>query len=498
MSARNMLFVAIGLLAAVGGRAIADDETPPAPAVRPHEPLDVGPSGPLPATTVRRAEALVASLARITQRRPGLTEWQAGGPYFEPTESGPGAAPASGDEAEKVFQEVVALGPAAMPVLLAHLDDSTPTGLVVEHGGGFGGMWLSAEVDVNPALVDEVRVVNKNLGLPEDATRERYGFSGDDITRTIFRHVVTVGDVCFALLGQITNRPYEAVRGQPTACIVVNSPTSDPRIAGAVRAQWEGRDIRRALAQRLDSDLWTTDVEWPATGALERLLAWYPDSVQEVVVRLLDAVDPVDGGSPSPDLPGGIDPGSLASSAGTIDRPSVRAALVRLAGRARDAGVLRAALQRLPDLREPELHDHIVAVIRSSVREVGNAWAVEALLGEIATRWPDRYPSALSSLLKGHGIEGVYVVVSIAHSRGAPLPLDAWRKLLDVPVKATEWQSSRPKPLERLRVCDVAAGQIARLRPDLPFDESADTPVRDQRIRAMRRVLDAEAKEGGK
>ena len=36
----------------------------------------------------------------------------------------------------------------------------------------------------------------------------------------------------------ITNRPYNAVRYQPTACIVLNSPTTSPVIAKALRAMW--------------------------------------------------------------------------------------------------------------------------------------------------------------------------------------------------------------------------------------------------------------------
>ena len=44
--------------------------------------------------------------------------------------------------------------------------------------------------------------------------------------------------MCFVAVGQIVGRGYAAVRYQPTACIVINSPTHDAKLRSDVRAAW--------------------------------------------------------------------------------------------------------------------------------------------------------------------------------------------------------------------------------------------------------------------
>ncbi len=52
------------------------------------------------------------------------------------------------------------------------------------------------------------------------------------------KHTVTVGDLCWVALGQIVNRRFDAVRYQPTAIIIVSSPTLSPTLCKQVRADW--------------------------------------------------------------------------------------------------------------------------------------------------------------------------------------------------------------------------------------------------------------------
>jgi hypothetical protein len=117
-------------------------------------------------------------------------------------------APASSD----AMRELVKRGAAAVPHLIAHLDDAWPTKIAIGHDGGFGGMFFPNEYDFNARTIEKV---------PEGVNRD-WPDDGDDPDN----HTVTVGDLCFVALGQIVNREFSAVRYQPTACIMINSPTA--------------------------------------------------------------------------------------------------------------------------------------------------------------------------------------------------------------------------------------------------------------------------------
>jgi hypothetical protein len=93
------------------------------------------------------------------------------------------------------------------------------------------------------------------------------------------RHVVTVGDVCFVIIGQITGRPsYRVARYQPTAITIINSPTDDPALVKQVRAIWSAADPEQHLLDMLLLDFATT-VRWPEDATKEQrqeaVTAWF-------------------------------------------------------------------------------------------------------------------------------------------------------------------------------------------------------------------------------
>src|SRR5262249_48600239 len=117
------------------------------------------PVSPEEAAKIKR---LIAGLAEIKDPDFGLS----------PTMSGEAFAPIAGSEHASAFvltnhrlrpsaalRELVALGPRALPFLLDALDDQTPTGLIIRHPGGFGGMWSAYEMRGNPANTREQRVL---------------------------------------------------------------------------------------------------------------------------------------------------------------------------------------------------------------------------------------------------------------------------------------------------------------------------------------------------
>ncbi len=169
-------------------------------------------------------------------------------------------------EASPVMRELVRRGVAALPLLLEHLDDSRPTKLTV--GDGFMGKWFSDEYE------------------PRVSGPDREPRPGTTTDRQFQRYTVQVGDFCFAAIGQIVNRGLNAVRYQPTLCLVINSPVETPALAAAARKDWSGLtppDHRRSL----EKDALNIANPTVATNALKRLLFYYPDAGKPLQMKFL-------------------------------------------------------------------------------------------------------------------------------------------------------------------------------------------------------------------
>ena len=128
------------------------------------------------------------------------------------------------------MSELVRRGQVALPGLIKHLDDKRPTKFVVGNlpsGFAYSGKVFGYEYDP--------RIRNW------EAQDSRRGFR---CTAMWFKdtYTVKVGDVCFALIGQIVNRHLSAVRLQPTGFLVVNSPIEVPDLLNMVKSDWGSGD----------------------------------------------------------------------------------------------------------------------------------------------------------------------------------------------------------------------------------------------------------------
>lgn len=185
------------------------------------------------------------------------------------------------------FRELVALGPKSMPFLLKALDDKSPTKLTMTHKSAFGEMWLANELSGNPVNKTEAAVL-------AETTKRR----SDHFEDHIETYTVKVGDVCFVALGQIVGRSYSAVRYQPTACIVINSPTDDAKLCSQVRGIWASDDANKRLFESLLLDYSTCGIfngetldGWSVGSnfqcdAATRLLFYYPETAGLIAERL--------------------------------------------------------------------------------------------------------------------------------------------------------------------------------------------------------------------
>jgi ankyrin repeat protein len=172
------------------------------------------------------------------------------------------------------MRELVKHGAAAVPQLIKHLNDGRRTKLKVKHMGfGLGGLWFSEEFDRNGRADRPLKVKKRQDKEKEDGPRQT-------------SHTVTVGDLCFVAIGQIVNRSYNAVRYQPTAIIIVNSPTRSPDLADWVKQSWGGLTPKQHRAA-LIADFVKADHDGRRIGACKRLAYYYPDALEPLALEFL-------------------------------------------------------------------------------------------------------------------------------------------------------------------------------------------------------------------
>lgn len=177
-------------------------------------------------------------------------------------------------EISPVVRELVRRGPAALPDLLAHLEDARLTRSAGHTG--FGGMWYGDYYD--PRYPDRDRApvgVNTQFRANVDSPDRKYR--------------LRVGDACFVIVGLIVNRRLVAFQSIPTGCAQINSPVKSRALAFAARADWRGLTQEQHQASLIE-DARTSYTH--RDSAIARLRFFYPETAK----RIESELDP-------PDLP---------------------------------------------------------------------------------------------------------------------------------------------------------------------------------------------------
>jgi hypothetical protein len=267
------------------------------------------------------------------------------------------------------FTELVRLGPVALPLLLKHLDDTTPTKLTLLLSGNgrlnFGRASCTFEADPRDLAVlkplSDTDVEEAMFGVP----------SG------LKSYQVKVGDICLVAVSQIIGRRFRFLSG-PSGVIVppldvVTSPVQDRALAQQVRAAWSSPTQSRMLFNSLLADFATRligpDIEgigmWRATqaqcSAAMRLLYYFPKQSVSVIVERLNYLDvtghhPADGARYSDAEPRAFEKTLLANGVGAYEfitavgwckEPSVQRALRRIYLRTTDPDIKEAVSSAL-------------------------------------------------------------------------------------------------------------------------------------------------------
>lgn len=219
--------------------------------------------------------ALIDSLATIDAPAPGVEGMASYDGFIAETAPLRFSSGVLGVPPPKVppqMRELVRRGAAALPELLQHLRDDRATKLVVG-GDIFSGGFFIFQYFSNEYIAREP----KRTPLSCIRNCKKKDFVGT--------YTVKIGDICFAIIGQIVNRPLAAVRYQPTGGLIVNSPVEDPALAERVNADWNNVGSEGLKAALLADLRRKYDVDGAPTAAehlfrfpaLRRLRFYYPD-----------------------------------------------------------------------------------------------------------------------------------------------------------------------------------------------------------------------------
>lgn len=164
---------------------------------------------------------------------------------------------------ERPLKMLTRMGARALPQLLKHLSDARPTAMHVKKTAWSKvrfGSFYSARVPANSE--------------PEELQR-----SDPRSEELVDEYTVTVGDLCYELVGQIVNRRLEVL--SPVVAMshqTVNSPTHTPALAAACRKDWAGVTAEEHEASLLlDLKEWNNqELMVPHIGAISRLVLYYP------------------------------------------------------------------------------------------------------------------------------------------------------------------------------------------------------------------------------
>ncbi|HEY8503096.1 MAG TPA: hypothetical protein VIL46_00840, partial [Gemmataceae bacterium] len=270
------------------------------------------------------------------------------------------------------LRSLVEIGPDALPFLLEALDDKTPTKLKV--GSGNFITVFGAELESNPLNSLERRVLSEN-----SADRDTEDGEGDDDAAG---YTLKVGDVCFVAIGQIVGRRYSAVRYQPTAMIIINSPVHSAELRRRVRAIWSSDDPAQHLLDSLLIDYATEGIfngrsldGWSEGSdrqieAAVRLLYYFPaESVPLIAERLkqMEVARPKDDdGWMLREVANGVRTTDFLKAVSWCKEPAIRKALLDIFHRTDDVYITLAVLPSVQESRA----DLIIPRLRAMLRKL--------------------------------------------------------------------------------------------------------------------------------
>lgn len=454
----------------------------------------------------RKIRELIAALSAIDRPDYGFSSTMSGQAFLPvdgQSESTAFVITDHGLESSSALRELVGLGPDALPLLLEALDDQTPTKIKLEYRSAMGMMWFDQEMWGNPLNLLEAQTLKMDDESAEVNGREEY----------VEEYTVKVGDICFVAIGQIVGRSYAAVRYQPTACIVINSPTHDPELASKVRKIWSSEKPREFLFQSLlrdyssigiyhgDSlDVWDVGSRLQCNAAL-RLLYYYPNESGKLIadrLRSLDVED-TDGGTIDRfierEVKNGVRTEDFVHAVSWSRIAAVRDAVTELFLRTTDDDVLLAALPGVDDPRDEIIPQRLHPLLEQLPPDEGPiyGWGWKLLLA-----WTKASPrtarNAMEEYIKNGVTQRLQSACAVLSDTSPVWKVQFLRPFLDDTRDLKSWTSSETREVNgeeiKIRLCDMAAYVLAEEDKTLSFKLEGPVDEVDRQIATIRQELD--------
>ncbi len=466
--------------------------------------IELTPREPLSKEKTAQITSCIARLADIESPDFGLSATMSGQAFLPLPSQRQSHAMVLTDHRLKssaALRNLVEIGPEALPFLLDALGDKTPTKLKLEHDSGFGAMWLANELWGNP--VNELEM--KSLRQPE----------GNDETVEDRKHIgsytVKIGDVCLVAIGQIVGRGYQAVRFQPTACIVINSPTDDATLREQVRRVWTSGDPARKVFDSLLLDYATEGVfqgpsldSWGLGSELQiesamRLLFYYPKETTALIAERLRSLDVKKTSAQGfafarREVANGLSTRDFIKAVSWCREPHIRQAIRDIFASTDDLDLLLAALAAIDDgdrnLIRDRLHVFLQALPAQEHGAYGDGYNLLVAAGE---RLGKEAAPAFERYLKGASAQRCHSATQALAETKGDWCIAVLQRLLDDrrPVGGYSYATHRNDHDRRLpiRVCDAAAEALQAHRPDLKFALEGEHQDLDKQIKKIRDKL---------
>ncbi|HZQ45464.1 MAG TPA: hypothetical protein VFC07_00510 [Verrucomicrobiae bacterium] len=399
--------------------------------------------------------------------------------------------------------DLVKLGPRAIPFLLEALDDRTPTKLMMKPPmPGMGAMWFADELAGNPAGANEQKVIESRPrldSLPNHFEADQPEYVGS--------YTVTVGDVCFVIIGQIVNRPYQATRYQMTGCVVLNSPTHDPALAKEVRDLWSAADPTQHLIDSLLTDFVTEKIDYPGehfmptrwirpsdlqTGAAMRLLYYFP---RQSVSMIAEQLRRLDGSKATKDADVPVATADMIEAVKCSNEPLIHAELNRIFEKTTDADALLASVASMGPAGATALNTRMEALIaalpKSEKDPDGEGYT---LLYELAEKSGAAAKPVFTRYMQKPSTQRCETLCEVLQDIEGNWTIELLGPLLEDerPVEGQAYADTPRKRGARLpyRVCDEAADVIARRYPKTTFQWTGGYDELDHQIKRMRTQIE--------
>jgi len=219
-------------------------------------------------------DKLIDELAKVSEPGVGYSAYFSGSvflPYSDTEQLGTFVIGGTQRSKSDTLRRIVAKGAPAIPALVKHLADDRK--IALEPLSGMMWMDFADEYDFN---------ARTRKTSPLGVNRDNRG-GGENHPNS---HAIAVGDLCFVAIGQIVNREYSATRYQPTGGLIVNSPVYSKWLRDALTADW-GDFTAEKHRSLLIEDFENPDHEGRRVGAYWRLAFYYPEAVEQLVLKTL-------------------------------------------------------------------------------------------------------------------------------------------------------------------------------------------------------------------